>query len=266
MTTDTVAAEEVSLIRASVIKTRAQLMFLTRDALEEQVKGRTQQVEGGAWDGVPVLTVKDWGEIVDAVFTPRLPPPDTMTAEVESPAYIAVSTHCPTCGIAQLIGVNLRAELVTDDDGSELKVKAKAKGAAHVCGQLPLADAVAEGQVAIDETIENLRVKILGAVADASDAWGNEVDPGPPPSLDIIARLLELPTENERADLEDSLYHLAGLETPLVEIVTYDKKTKTPTHYILTDAGIGVLEVARTFEDPAAPATDEDISEPDELP
>lgn len=270
MTTETVAQEEISMIRAEVISSRRQLMNLTRDALEELVEEKRQEVKGGEWDGVPVITIPAWQEILEAVFTPKLPPPDVNAAEVETPAYVAVTTHCPSCGQSQLIAANLRAELVTDDDGSELKVKMKAKGVAHVCGQLSIFTAGHPDQDSIDESLaalaEDLRRLNLRAVAEVDDAYSNVVGTGlaagPPPTLDAIAAHLGLVGDTLRGDLEDALYHLAESDvTPegaLVELDSGKGKGKHAPWYGLTEAGIAYLAAADAPADEAEDATEPD--------
>jgi len=68
----------------------------------------------------------------------QLLPTSSHYAEVVTGATIVVWALCPNCGIAAAITVNIDPELRVSPDTSELHVKAKSKGAPHVCGQLPL--------------------------------------------------------------------------------------------------------------------------------
>lgn len=63
-----------------------------------------------------------------------------MTANdtVRTPADLTVIATCPTCEQPTAIRMQIGAELLVTDDGSELRIKGKSKGVAHICGQLPL--------------------------------------------------------------------------------------------------------------------------------
>lgn len=87
---------------------------------------------------VPVITRANLDAAIAAVFDQPIPAPSETAAEVRTPAYVTVAAVCPRCDIPQPILVVIRPELVISDDGAELKVKAKAKGRTHICGQLPL--------------------------------------------------------------------------------------------------------------------------------
>lgn len=108
----------------------------------ELVQEGEQQVEGGSWDGVPVLTRKTVDEAVAAVFNAPLPPYSDTRTEVATPGTILVSADCPKCHIASVIVLTVSSKLEVDDQGAELKLRAKAKARTHVCGQqsLPLDD------------------------------------------------------------------------------------------------------------------------------
>jgi hypothetical protein len=248
------AEHPAGTIRSSVIETRAALVRLLRDATLEAITEKLQEVEGGAWDGVSVVTRKDVDEVLATVFGQEIPPPSERTAEVVTPGYVIVSAICPKCDIPQTIAVSLSPQLIVDDDGAELKVKASTKGASHVCGQLPLP---ATEQMTLDEalTIEDLRLGILRAVADVNAAWSVETDDGPPPTLDAIAARLGTEGESDRADLEDTLYGYAGGEAPLVELVSAKGR---PPHYILTEAGIALIAAAEQEQATDDAAGDED--------
>lgn len=62
----------------------------------------------------------------------------TANATVRTPADLTVIATCPTCEQPTAIRMQIGAELLVTDDGSELRVKGKSKGVAHICDQLPL--------------------------------------------------------------------------------------------------------------------------------
>jgi hypothetical protein len=199
------------------------------------------------------LSIGTLREIVAAHLAIDLPPTADKYAEVSTPARIMVAALCPECGLPANIAVNLSSQLTVDDDGSELAVKAKTKAIAHVCGQLSLSDAepVADGQVTVEDAIDTLRLRILRAVADVSDVHAED-PPGPPPTVDAIARHLELVAEQDISDLEDALYTYA--EQGLVEAVTTKRQPKT---YVLTEEGIAIVAAADAEDAEDEPSDDE---------
>ena len=72
--------------------------------------------------------------------------------------------------------MSVHPELLIDDEGSELRVKAKAKGVSHTCGQLPLtvAEDVAPEQVGLLETIESLVERVHGMFTEIAALHGEE--------------------------------------------------------------------------------------------
>lgn len=187
-----------------------------------------------------VLTRKDVLEAVAAVFDQPLPPPPNDHAEVatiKGKATVTVAAECPECGIAHPILLQIGPELLVDNDGKELRIKAKAKGRPHTCGQLPLEEGTTE-QMTVDDTLaEQLRIGILSAVSLAEDE-----DPAVP-TVDAIAKLMDPPLESEsdRGDLAETLDRMALDPDPLVE-VRQDKGG--PRTYWLTPAGDELLEQA----------------------
>lgn len=222
----------------------------TRDALRraicDDIVGRADieatTIEGGPLDGIQVISLGKLRDVVVQHLQVELPPPTDKYAEVSTPATIATSTICPECRQPTEIVVKLHPRLTVEGNSTELAVKAKSKSVPHMHGQLPLG--VPEGQETLEDAvgaIDDLRLRILRAVADVSDAWGGATDPGEPPTLDAIARKLELASESDRGDLEESLYAYAQLDVPLVEI---DSGKGKPTQYVLTEAGIALVEEA----------------------
>lgn len=240
--------------------------LVTREALRQavlaDVEDRCEQaamsIEGGELDGIKVVSLGTLHEQVTAALALDLPPTSDRYAEVSTPASILTSVACPECGIPVDISVKLTGALAVDDDGAEIGVKAKSKKSLHVHGQMTLPNTIAEGQTGLDDFLAQeaatkaLRVKILGAVADAGDLWADGNSSGPPPTLDAVAQRMGLSTEDQRADLEDALYNLAiapvndGDPFAMVEVVTGKGQ---PPHYVLTEAGIAWLaEHAEPYE------------------
>lgn len=96
------------------------------------------EVVSEAIGNVPVLTRRDVDEAIAAVWSQAIPMPEETAAEVHTPSSVLVWAICPRCSLAQAILVTIKPELLVSDEGSELRVKAKAKGRTHICGQLAL--------------------------------------------------------------------------------------------------------------------------------
>jgi hypothetical protein len=96
-----------------------------------------EDVPGGEWDGMQVLRRKELERVIHDLASAD-PDPIATVAEVETPATVFVDALCPRCELPTRILVILGTELVTTVDGSEIKVKAKAKASSHTCFQLPL--------------------------------------------------------------------------------------------------------------------------------
>lgn len=107
------------------------------------------------WAGVPVVTRKDLDEAIRAVFGYPVPAASETEAEVRTPAYVLVAAVCPRCHIAQDISVEINPELLISNDGSELRLKAKAKGRTHLCGQLPMPTNGHDAQATLDEVLDD---------------------------------------------------------------------------------------------------------------
>lgn len=234
----------------------------TREALRravlEDILTRCQDtavvMEGGPLDGLAVVSIGKLRDQVAQALEVELPPASERHAEVSTPASVFAAAMCPECGLPVEITVNLSPRLIVTDDGATISVKAKSKARDHIHGQLSLSEA--DGQVAIDVTIDDLRLRILRAVYDVGAARLDKANPGPPPTLDVIAQRLEFAMESERGDLEDSLYHYAELPEPLVTILSVKG---SPPEYVLTEAGetlvLGAEADAQTSGDDQDDAT-----------
>lgn len=147
----------------------------TRDWLAKQLKDRLQEIEGGIWDdggvswnGVRVITAAD---LLNVLSLP-LPEPSAFSSEARSGGLLTVWTHCPGCGIANPVHVDIGAELkITDEGDRKLKPTFKVEARAHACGQLvvPLkAEPPVEGQTeAFPEETEELTPAVVGKLLDA---------------------------------------------------------------------------------------------------
>ena len=102
---------------------------------------RLQEVVGGEWDGIKVVTAKDLAE----ALAEELPPASLFSADVSTPAVITLDAVCPDCRQAVTMSTKLTVQLVQDDTGAELKIKSKSKARTHVHGQTTLAAAAGEG-------------------------------------------------------------------------------------------------------------------------
>jgi hypothetical protein len=120
------------------ITTRDGLREAIRFDLGEALEAALQTIPSGEWDGVRVVTKKDLDAALSAIFDAPLPPPSETTAEVQTPATVVVTAECPRCFIPNEITMTVGPELRVSADGSELRLKAKAKAHTHICGQLPL--------------------------------------------------------------------------------------------------------------------------------
>jgi hypothetical protein len=133
--------------------------------LGRRVQEHFQTIEGGIWDdrgdswnGVKVVTAAD----IIAIWAEPLPEPSVFSSEVRSGGSVVAWTHCPNCGIANPIHVDVGSELKMNDEGDrKLKPTFKAEAKAHRCGQqvLPLQE---------DHGL-------FAPTADASDGAGEEV-------------------------------------------------------------------------------------------
>jgi hypothetical protein len=124
------------MARPDTLKTRASFLVGIREELTERFDATIQRVEGGSWDGVPVITEKDLGETMLAVFEQPLPASDDHEAELQTPATITVAAVCPKCHLPARIVLMIGPELRVDPNGSTVRLVGKSKPAFHVCGQL----------------------------------------------------------------------------------------------------------------------------------
>lgn len=188
----------MTITMPEVADTRARMLQAYRDALAALVEDATQQpgdqrdddgelvMNLGDWDGVPVVTRNRLDEAIRAVFGQPIPAPSETTVEVSTPATVIVSAVCPRCSIAQLISMSVHPELLVSDEGSELRIKAKAKARTHICGQLPLPAGDDGEQTEVIEAIESLVERVHGLLAEVALLPGEE-DGEEMPAIETIA-------------------------------------------------------------------------------
>lgn len=96
-----------------------------------------EKVPGGEWDGMEVLTRKTLEDVIHRIAEAD-PEPLATVAELRTPGRVFVDAFCPRCDLPTRILVEVGAEVVTSLDGSEIRVKTKAKAQSHTCGQLAI--------------------------------------------------------------------------------------------------------------------------------
>lgn len=186
-----------------ITDTRARMIRAYRSALEALIEDATQRpgdsrdedtgelvTNLGDWDGVPVVTRKRLDQAISAVFGQSIPAPSETTVEVSTPATILASVGCPRCEIPSLISVSIHGELLTDDEGSELRAKPKSKPVPHICGQLQMPESDEDSergeQTGLMEAIESLAERVHGLLGEVAALPGEE-DGEEMPSLEVIA-------------------------------------------------------------------------------
>lgn len=221
-----------------VIRTRAAYRDELRKALSEVAKGSLEKVEGGPWDGVPVLTEPKLDEAIAAVFDLPVPIPSDQHAEIRTPATVVVAAICPRCDLPTTIIMYVHPQLVVDDDGAEIQVKTKTKARAHVCGQqeLPLGHSVDEKD-ALEQT----------SFADL--LAGEDV----PISAEELLDLLSLVKDEFTADAFPTLDEINGWTEPVRDQV---KRWATTVYNLPEDGEEPKLPAVLGGED--EPPTEED--------
>jgi hypothetical protein len=143
----------------------------TRESLRRAVLGdlvdrctaAAVSIEGGALDGIEVVSLGTLRAQVTNALEDDLPPPSERRAEVTTPAIVLVSAICPECRLPVEIIVALTPQLTADNDGAEIAVKAKSKSRVHVCGQLALALVGDQADFGLED--------ITGAVPDVATLY-----------------------------------------------------------------------------------------------
>lgn len=173
-----------------VTDTRAALREALLADLEQAIDERSQTLESGPLEGLVVISAGHVDEVFAEARQADLPELDDTTAEVRTPATVFVLAECPRCHIGQTISVEMEPQLVVSRDGSELKLKARAKSRTHVCGQLPLPVGAADGQGSFElEDITRTPFDADGRVGNPVEETDTPLDLGrcPYPGCDLVA-------------------------------------------------------------------------------
>jgi hypothetical protein len=243
------------------VDTRDEARRRARITLEELVRDAIQRVGADAdrngdaidledWKGVPVVTEKDLRQAILAAFSEPLPPPAEHTVEVSTPATVLVTAFCPRCRQPVLMELSeVEPDLIVHSNGSaELKLKAKTKPRAHVCGQMPLPvnrNGTTDQMTAFDPTGDSPDV-----VDDEQLALGaGESDGAPPPA--VVHDLLLL--------IKDAL---PGTMPSLAAIEAWDDDTRAE---VVRWAGAIHLH-ASDHDDVEIPPTPGVLAKPEPLP
>lgn len=113
-----------------------------RLAVLDDIVGRCQiaavAIEGGALDGIEVVSMGTLRDQVTAALLIDLPPTSDRYAEVTTPANVTVEALCPECREPTEILVRLYPSLTVEEGVTKLAVKASSKAVNHMHGQQPL--------------------------------------------------------------------------------------------------------------------------------
>lgn len=235
-----------------------------RLAITEDIIGRAQAAAvavdtEGPMKGVEVVSLGRLRQIVLEHLQVALPPPSEHHAEVTAPATVTVTNLCPNCHLPIKTVAKAISVLTMTDDGQEISTKVKTKPAPHVCGQLQLDEDVAAAEEAAVKHArgqlvafpggeggepDDLRLRILRAVYDLLTEAGVADEKGetfPPLTLDAIAARLELASESDRGDLEESLHAYSQADPPLVKVIS---AKGSPVTYVLDTGGFDLVDEA----------------------
>ena len=148
------------------------------DFIGEAARTGAVAIEGGALDGIEVLSLGKIEELLGIVAELPIPPVSDRYAEIRTPATVYVDAFCPRCFLPGQMVMTVGAELRVDSEKAELRLKAKASGRPHSCGQLVLATVV-EAQASIDDAIAEAQDIIDAVVTDTAAADEPQTDDAP---------------------------------------------------------------------------------------
>jgi hypothetical protein len=161
--------------------------------IREVAHGKAVPIEGGALDGIEVVSIG----VLDEVLTPfghePIPPSSERVAEVGTPAHLIVAAYCPRCGLPGEIAMEVSSELRVNSEHSELRLKAKAGARPHLCGQLAWTrDVTPEGQSTVADAIaaaeDIINEADAGIVTEAeAQALADNSEPCPFPACRLSA-------------------------------------------------------------------------------
>lgn len=179
--------------------TRQAFRLSVLEALRLEVDGLMVPIEGGALDGVEVVSKGTLVEAIERIKYSKLPPIDVTSAEVKTPAEVYVDAVCPRCRLTGRILANISSELLVTTTHSELRLKAKAKAHTHICGQLALAtddgngqtefgleDIVGPDDALTDEERDDVGIPPDGISATSDVEEGPDALPGPDTDVEPV--------------------------------------------------------------------------------
>lgn len=204
----------MSTILTDLAPSRAALRDAYLRSLEEGFDERKQSVEGGSWDGVPVLTEPAFNELLSATLRGPIPPTNDQHAEIRTPGTVIVSAICPRCDLPTTVILTVSPELVVDDSGAEIRVKTKAKARAHVCGQQEIFDRAAledDSQMRLEDLVgETEEALVVSRLEEIPGAWSLGEDDqtceaeaeieDPEGSSSIVDAICGLPIDHDERD------------------------------------------------------------------
>ena len=123
----------------TTVNTRGAQRLAVLEAVRNEIASLLTPIEGGALDGIQVVSKGEVDQAIANVKAQPLPPIDSGTAEVKTPADVYVDAICPECELPTRLLIQLSAVLeTTREAGSSIKLKAKVKARGHVHHQLAL--------------------------------------------------------------------------------------------------------------------------------
>lgn len=141
--------EDLRIALRQALESRLYAKTVARQVATNDYDERDRDWEPEGWSPVPVISRREWTDVLWSVFGEQLPEPDERTAEVRTPSEVLVWAFCPRCKMPAAIRLFVSPVLTIDSTGSQLKLKASSKATYHVCGQQTLParpDDVADGQ------------------------------------------------------------------------------------------------------------------------
>jgi hypothetical protein len=146
-----------------ITNTREALRRDLVDGLRAKAAEKMTEIESGPLEGIEVISAGHLSDALDELLAEPLRPPSEQSAEVVTPAVALVWAMCPRCHLPATISLQIEPELRVDAQGSEIRLRAKAKAKTHVCGQTVLDVKTTDGQEAFE--LENI-VRPEGAVEE----------------------------------------------------------------------------------------------------
>lgn len=136
----------------TIVNTRGALRLSVLEAVRAEADPLFATIEGEPGLVSEFISRGSFTEALERVKRSDLPPIDTGSAEVRTPAEVFVDAICPECNLPTRILVALTTVLeTTREAGSTIKLKAKAKGRTHVHNQLALEVDDGQAELGLDQ-------------------------------------------------------------------------------------------------------------------